>query len=79
LDFRIVDILTKGDRGKAEISEALGQKEVSGPLNQAIRRMLREGILERTMPDKPQSRLQKYRMTEKGRQWFLEHSVGSKS
>lgn len=79
LDFRIVDILTKGDRGKAEISEALGQKEVSGPLNQAIRRMLKEGIIERTIPDKPQSRLQKYRKTEKGRQWFLEHSVGSKS
>jgi hypothetical protein len=30
-------------------------------------RLLSEQILERTIPEKPNSRLQKYRLTEKGR------------
>lgn len=78
LEFRIVSILSKGEQGKVAISQALGQKEVSGPLNQAMRRILKAGIVERTIPDKPQSRLQKYRLTEKGRQWLLAHPPGSK-
>ncbi len=32
--------------------------------------MIQDGLLERTIPDRPTSRLQKYRLTEKGRAWL---------
>ncbi len=51
--------------GKREISAALGQKEISGQLNKVIRTLLAAGQIELTLPDKPRSRLQQYRITSK--------------
>ena len=48
--------------GKREISAALGQKEVSGPLNKAIRTLQAAGLIVTTLPHKPGSRLQQYRL-----------------
>jgi ATP-dependent DNA helicase RecG len=53
---------------KAELSGRLGQKEVSGQLNRVIRILLAQGLVEYTIPDKPNSRLQKYRLTATGAQ-----------
>jgi ATP-dependent DNA helicase RecG len=47
---------------KTEISSALGQRTVSGPLNKAIRTLFAQGQIEMTLPGTPQSRLQKYRL-----------------
>jgi ATP-dependent DNA helicase RecG len=52
---------------KAQISSRLGHKEISGQLNKVIRLLLAEGNIEYTLPEKPASRLQKYRLTVKGR------------
>ncbi|MBY4598102.1 Fic family protein [Ottowia caeni] len=52
--------------GKAELAKALGHVSVSGALHRQTRRLLDAGIIEMTIPEKPQSRLQRYRLTAAG-------------
>jgi ATP-dependent DNA helicase RecG len=66
LDRRVLALLQPQDLGKAEISVHLGQKEVLGQLNKVIRVLMGQGLIEYTLPDKPNSRLQKYRLTPEG-------------
>ncbi len=66
LEIRILRHLTASPLSKAELSARLGQKEISGQLNKVIRVLLGDQTIEYTLPDKPNSRLQKYRLTAKG-------------
>ena len=65
---RVLGCLVSEVLSKAEISTVLGQKEISGQLNKIVRKLLTEGYIEYTIPEKPKSRLQKYRLTKKGEQ-----------
>ena len=67
LKDRVLGLLIASSRGNAEFSLSLGHKEVSGQLNKVIRELSTEQKIEMTIPEKPNSRLQKYRVTEKGR------------
>lgn len=75
LEIRVLRHLTASPLGKAELSARLGQKEISGQLNKVIRVLLGDQTIEMTIPDKPNSRLQKYRLTAKGRAWLAEHEA----
>ena len=66
LEAKVLGLLNECERSKAELSHALGQRRASGPLHQAVRRLLDEGWIERTVPDRPSSRLQKYRRVRDG-------------
>ena len=52
---------------KSDLSKSLGQKAISAQLNAVARKLVTDQLIEYTIPDKPSSRLQKYRLTDKGR------------
>ena len=67
LELRVVCLLTDMPLSKYELSSSLGPKRISGQLNKVVRSLLKQERIVRTAPQKPQSRIQKYRLTEKGR------------
>ena len=59
-------ILKISEAGKIQIAHSLGHETVSGELNKQIKQLLILEFIEMTIPDIPNSRLQKYRLTKKG-------------
>jgi len=66
LEARVLSLLVKEPLSKSELSSRLGHKAISGRLNEVVRLLLAEQNIEMTIPDKPKSRLQKYRLTSSG-------------
>ena len=72
---RITSILADQVLSSGDITAALGKEYYSGHLRRVIKMLLSDGIIEYTIPEKPRSRLQKYRLTEKGRQMLAQKGV----
>lgn len=51
---------------RSDLAQALGHERISGAVNRAIKELLEKRLIEYTIPEKPNSRLQKYRLTETG-------------
>lgn len=64
---KVMLLLGKAEAGKANLAKLLGHKSVSGELHKQIKRLLTLELIEMTLPDKPNSRLQRYRLTADGR------------
>ena len=67
VDLHILVACATAPLSSAEIAATLGHKQLSGNLRKALPRLRSAGLLEYTLPEKPNSRLQKYRLTDKGR------------
>jgi len=81
LAARVIQLLGTGSLSKSELAAKLGQKTISGQLNKVIRQLLQEKRIEYTIPEKPNSRLQKYRLKKKfegGREKFEDGNIGYK-
>ena len=66
LDQRVLELLADGPMAKSAIARGLGHRSVSGGLNRVIRRLRRDGLVEYTVPEKPNSSRQEYRLTRTG-------------
>lgn len=64
---KILLLLQNQSLSKSEIANQLQLNTVTGALNRTIKQLLSKGMIEYTIPEKPGSRLQKYRITAKGR------------
>lgn len=67
---RILQCLVDRPLGKAEIAKSLGHKGVSGQLKRQMTWLQNQQLIEMTLPEKPNSRLQQYRLTPKGQRFL---------
>jgi len=74
-EVRLVSVLA-GEMTRQEIKEALGLKDDEHLRKAYLRPALEAGLIEMTIPDKPRSSKQKYRLTEKGRQLMVRRRGG---
>ena len=65
--MRVVEACSTKDLKSAEIQEVAGIRHRETFQRNYLDKLLEDELLERTIPNKPNSRLQKYRLTEKGR------------
>ena len=66
----------EGEMGREALQSALGLSDRKSFRERYLKPALAEGLIEMTIPDKPNSSLQKYRLTDKGRQWLAQHGDG---
>lgn len=64
---KVLAALVTKPLSRSQIARALGHETVSGAVNRAIKELLAKNLVEYTIPEKPQTRLQEYRLTETSR------------
>ena len=68
----------KGEMGNADILRQLGLKDRTNTRQHYVDPACADGLVEYTIPDKPNSRLQKYRLTDKGHSLLAALKEGKK-
>ncbi|MFP4208632.1 MAG: Fic family protein, partial [Wenzhouxiangella sp.] len=68
---QVGDLLTaiKGEMSRAALQSVLALSDRKSFRERYLKPALADGLIEMTIPDKPNSRQQKYRLTERGRLW----------
>lgn len=67
---RLLEAAAGGEKARSELQVAAGMKDREHFREAYVEPLVNAGWLEWTIPGKPTSRLQKYRLTEKGRAWL---------
>lgn len=66
--YTILQVCADTPLSVAELMRIFGLETKTGAFKRVIRGLLENQLIEYTLPDKPNSRLQKYRLTIKGRE-----------
>ncbi len=66
----------RGEMGRKALQSSLGLSDRKSFRERYLKPALSDGLIEMAIPDKPNSRLQKYRLTDEGRQWLAQHGDG---
>lgn len=74
-EVRLLSVLAS-EMTRQQLKEALGLKDDEHFRKAYMLPALEAGLIEMTIPDKPRSSKQKYRLTDKGRQWLAQHRDG---
>ena len=64
----VLSACSAGEKTARELIVVAGYRSRTGNFKKGLQRLVDESFLEPTLPDKPNSRLQKYRLTAAGRQ-----------
>lgn len=67
MELKVLHLLESKQLSKSVISQILGQRVISGQLNNVIRKLIKNQSVVYTLPSKPNSSLQQYKITDAGR------------
>jgi len=67
IELQMISACDEGPAGSNELLNAVGYKTRTGNFKNSLSRLLELGMIEMTIPDKPRSSKQRYRLTPKGR------------
>jgi ATP-dependent DNA helicase RecG len=68
---KILSKMLDKPKSRKEISRQLNQKSISGQLNEVLGKLYDRNLLEWTIPEKPNSSKQKFKLTKKGLAFYL--------
>lgn len=68
----LLKAMIRGEMGREALQAALGLSDRKSFRERYLKPALSDGLIEMTIPAKPSSRLQKYRLTDKGRRWLVQ-------
>jgi ATP-dependent DNA helicase RecG len=72
---KIIAAIASQNLGQKELLDLLGYRQKTGNYKKSMAQLIRSNLIQRTLPDKPTSRLQKYRITEKGRKLIIKDNL----
>ncbi len=64
---QVLVALSQGEHSAGDLAVAIGLRSKTGALKRTLGELVAAGLVEYTLPDKPTSRLQRYRLTRAGR------------
>ena len=73
--IRVMNALSRGALSARALADAIGMRSKTGALKRTLSEMLSEALIEYTLPEKRNSRLQKYRLTPEGKMALKEREV----